>query len=268
MSASVLARPTTSGPRPSALIDPRLAARRSEVVRAKTTRRLRRLAMVVALVLVAGAAFGLTRSSVLDVDHIRVQGVDPGQESEIRAASGLTLGAPLIDVTPGSVVARVEDLAWVQSATVTRVWPGSVQIRITPRIPVATAGNGANAVTIDRSGRVIGAITGSAALPSLDLTPPAAGQTVSAPWRSALAVVADMPAPLLAEVTAARVGSNGIELTLRDGITVRFGDASRLRAKSVALKALLDQAGRTSIRSIDVRVPANPSLTRTPGGGA
>ena len=271
MSASVLtrsSRSTRSASGPSPLIDPRLAARRSEVVRAKTKRRFRRFAMFVAVVLFGLAGFGLTRTSVLDVDHIRVQGADPGQESAVRTASGVTLGAPLVEITPASVAAKVENLAWVQTAKVTRVWPGSVQIVVTPRVPVAVAGTGADAVTIDRSGQVIGAITGPRVLPSLELAPPRVGQTVSAPWRSALVVVADLPAPLRAEVTSARVGSNGIELILRGGIEVRFGDGSRLRAKSVALQALLDQAGRSSIQRIDVRVPANPSLTRTPGGGA
>ncbi|MEO6629739.1 MAG: FtsQ-type POTRA domain-containing protein, partial [Aquihabitans sp.] len=231
-------------------------------------RRLRRLALLVLVMLVGLAAFALTRSPVLDLDHIGVQGVEGQQMSEVRTVSGLTLGSPLLDVAPASVAAKVENLAWVRSAAVTRHWPGSVQIDITPRVPVATAAHGADTVAIDRTGQVIGPVTGSSVLPSLDLTPPAVGQTVPAPWRSALAVVADLPAPLLAEVTSARVGSAGIELTLQDGIEVRFGDASRLRAKSVALEALLDRAGRSSIRSIDVRVPANPSLTRTPGGGA
>jgi cell division septal protein FtsQ len=60
------------------------------------------------------------------------------------------------------------------------------------------------------------------------------------------------------------VGSD-VVLTLVDGITVRIGDTSRLTAKFVAVEALLDQAGRATIESLDVRVPSSPSLVPVPG---
>jgi cell division septal protein FtsQ len=59
-----------------------------------------------------------------------------------------------------------------------------------------------------------------------------------------------------------------VELVLVDGIRVRFGPSDRHRAKFTALQALLDQAGRSTVRSIDVRVPTSPSLTRRAGTGA
>lgn len=272
MSSGVLTRGGSRPARPatdvSPLIDPRLQARRVEVARARGRRRLRWLTALVVVVVLGVAAFAATRSALLDVDHIGVQGAAPGQRAEARAAAGVSLGSPLVSVQPTSVATAIERLPWVDSASVVRRWPGTLEIRVTARVPIAVVGAGAAAVGVDRVGRSIGPAPAGTTLPVLGLPAVPTGRTVPASWRPALTVIAGLPADLRTEVTEGRVDREGIELVLRDGIQVRFGDASRLRAKGVALRALLDRAGRSSIDGIDLRVPAAPSLTRRPGGGA
>ena len=53
----------------------------------------------------------------------------------IEAAAGLGGHPPLINVDPGPVAARVEQLPYIAAAQVHRHWPDGVQITVTERVP-------------------------------------------------------------------------------------------------------------------------------------
>ncbi|MGI9033123.1 MAG: hypothetical protein ACR2HY_05490, partial [Acidimicrobiales bacterium] len=69
MRAPTLAPPTIRVP-----IDPRIRRRQLQVRRAEGRRRLRLLVATSIVVAVLGAGWGLTRSPLLDVDRVTVQG--------------------------------------------------------------------------------------------------------------------------------------------------------------------------------------------------
>ncbi len=250
--------------RPEPLIDPRLQARRLEVTRDRGRRRLRRLLTVLAVVALAAGAFGVTRSPLLDVDHVAYQGTSGPRSTELAAAADLRPGAPMVEVDPGAVSRRIAELPWVDTVEVVRDWPGTVVVRVTERVPVAVDATGAG---IDAGGHVIGPVAADG-LPEVDITTAEVGTVVDDAHRDLVAVVAAMPPDLRAEVREARVDDGEVVLVLTDRIHVRFGGAERASAKFAAIEALLDQAGRSTTAAIDVRVPSSPSLTRRPGNGA
>lgn len=249
------------------LIDPRLRDRRIEVARDQGRKRLRRFVVLAVLVLLVGGAVAATRSPLLDVDRVQVRGAANTDAAAARKAAGVELGRPMVSVDPAAVERRIARLPWVQDATVTRSWPGTVTVTLVERTPVATMGSGSSAVLVDDQGRVLGPAAGAKALPEVAGTPRQAGRRVRAAQRSALSVVAGLPVDLRRQVVRAWATPSGVVLRLDDDIVVRWGDTGQPSAKAEALRVLLDEADRPTIATIDVSVPRAATLTRQTGGG-
>jgi cell division septal protein FtsQ len=107
----------TLEPTSAADVDPRIQARRDEVERAGHRRRRRwRFAILGALALVAAAWF-VTRTALLDVDRLEVEGASHLDPEAVRTASGVVVGDPLLDVDEGDVRARLQELRASPSAS-------------------------------------------------------------------------------------------------------------------------------------------------------
>jgi cell division protein FtsQ len=263
-----LTRPPAAKRPPTVLIDPRVQARRVEVARDQGRRRRRRLLAALGVVVVVGGAFAVTQSPLLDVDEVAVAGADRSGVPAVQRAAGIVPGRPLVSVDEAAAVARVEALPWVADAEVTSHWPHTVRIRVTEREAVAVAGRGPGAVLVDRTGQVLGPAVASELPVVLTASVPAAGQRLAAQSRGAVAVVAALPPVLADQVATVERQKNSLVVTLDDGIEVELGDRTRLQAKSDAALALLEQAGRATIATIDVSVPGTAALTRSEAEGA
>lgn len=213
---------------------------------------------------VVAGGYGVTRTAVLDVDRVEVRGVEGPAVATVRDLVAVEPGTALLDVDTASVEDRVATLAWVADVEATRHWPGAVEVRVSTRVPVAVDPDG---VTVDATGRVLGAdVPGRPAhLPRIDQALGRPGTTVEPRVRDLVEVLAALPPALAPEVASGRVAGTDVVLTLVDGIAVRIGDTSRLTAKFVAVEALLEQAGRSTIAGLDVRVPSSPSVRPAPG---
>jgi cell division protein FtsQ len=249
-------------PQSPSLVDPRLQARRAEVARDEGRRRRRWIGVGVGVVALVVAAFALTQSPALDVDRVEVRGTDPAARAEVLRASGVAFGSPMVALDAPAVARRLEDVPWVERATVSRAWPGTVRISLVERRPVAVAGTGAAAVQVDRAGRAI-APAGDAELPVVAGDPVAIGERLTPTQRWVVANLAAMPGSLRGEIADASATPTGIRLTLDDGIEVRWGDSSQPTAKADAVAVLLEQADRPTIAVIDVTVPRAATVTRS-----
>lgn len=254
----------TGGVRSGPPVDPRLAARRREVEEDRGRRRRRRLGLGLGVAAVVAGAYGVTRTALVDVDRVTVRGVEGSAATAVRDLVAVEPGTALLDVDTASVEDRVSTLAWVGAVDATRHWPGSLEVRVSARVPVAVDPDG---VMVDATGRVLGADgpVRPAHLPRIDHTLGRPGTTVEPQARELVEVLAALPPALAAQVAAGRVVGTDVVLTLDDGISVRIGDARRLTAKFVAVEALLEQAGRSTIAGLDVRVPSSPSVKPVPG---
>lgn len=267
MSPGTLARsprPVSEPPLAPPTIDPRLQARRREVQEQQSRRGRHRVLVGLAVTALVGGVFGLTRSAALDVDRVAVSGVGRTGEAVILDLAGIRIGSPMVDLDAGSVEQRLAGLAWVDQVSVARSWPATVEITVTRRAPVAVDPNG---VMVDAEGRVLGAdVPGDhGTLPAVPVAFGQPGSVVDRHDRPVIEAIAAIPASLEGEVVEGRRVGSDVVLELRDGITVRIGDSTRLPAKFVAVEALLEQADRSTIDKIDVRQPGSPSLTRVPG---
>ncbi|HEV8298729.1 MAG TPA: FtsQ-type POTRA domain-containing protein [Acidimicrobiales bacterium] len=259
---------TTATPRTNAKIDPRMRARRVAVQRGEGRRRLRRL--VVLIVAVASLALGytITRSPLLDVDHVRVEGTvhtDPGRLLDV---AGVRRGTAMTDVDLRRAEQAIAALPWVDTVHVRRHWPGSIDIRVTERAAVAALQpviNGTPWSLLDRTGRVLDqSVTAPPDLPRISGVPATAepGATESG-VSNALAVVSLLTPDLRAWLVAVEVGGDGAaSLALRGDIRVDFGSQAHLADKMVDLATVLTRVDLADLAGVDLSVVHTPVLTR------
>jgi cell division protein FtsQ len=249
-------------------IDPRIRQRRIAVQRDEGRRRLRALLWLTGIAAVGIAAWGVTRSPLLDVDTVVVRGGVHTTEADVVIASKLGRHPPMTDVEPSRVAAMVEGLPWVQRARVELDWPSTVKVTLLERSPLAVVPAAPDKwVLLDPSGRVLA--DEPSAPPDLTRieTPKAPGPPATiaaAPVRAALGIVETLPEPLAGRVPVVRVRDDDtVELALDNRVSVLLGPAGvDVREKLVALTTLVQKANLSRVAVIDVRVPTAPVLTR------
>ncbi len=224
--------------------------------------------MVVALVLVA--AYGVTRTPLLDVDQIEVRGVANIDAATVRAASGVAIGDPLFDVDGASVRRSVSAVPWVERVSVRRAWPGRLVVSVVEREAVAAVIATNAIVLVDGTGQVVSATQAPGpSLPRIAINDPAASEGQPQPGVGPLLQVARQLTPdLMRWVTAVGVGEDGgPELRLTEGAVVQMGSAARAGEKLVDVATVLTRVDLTCLSRIDVRVVHTPVVTRREGCG-
>lgn len=226
---------------------------------AAVARRRRIAVLLVVVTVLVVAAWGVSRSPLLDVDHLEVTGNARVGTDEILTASELDAGDPMLWLDAAATAEHIEALPWIRTATVEREWPDTVRITVRERVPVAwvDAGSG-QALVVDRAGR---ALTLDPApppgLPRLaDVTPAAVGAEIAPVGGAWLAghLTADQ-LPVVASITVAD-GRATLEVT--SGQEVRFGRLDQVADKMRAAMAVLAQPGVDQRSYVDVSAPSTP----------
>ena len=250
-------------------MDPRIRERRTAVLRAQGRHRLRLLALLVSLPLVVLVGILVLRSSWLSVRQIRVVGARETPTAAVDRAVAGALRHPMISLNGAALESRVDALPWVEHATVSRLWPSTLEVTVSERTPVASVAVGSSWARLDATGRVLALVrsvpTGQPRLAGSVAPNLRPGGTVGAQMRVELTVAAAVPDPLRAEVDG--IGPDpdgGVQLTLAQpsAAKVEIGPAVQLGAKMAALQTVLGQVDLTGVTVIDVRVPGQPALTR------
>lgn len=86
------------------------------------------------------------------VSQLRITGNRDTSEIDIIGAIGLDGYTSLVGLGAASARERVETLPWVQSATVRKVYPGTIEVNVEERVPFAVWQNDGALVVIERSG--------------------------------------------------------------------------------------------------------------------
>lgn len=217
-------------------------------------RTLRSLALLLLLLgAVAAGVWLVFFSRYVTADRVVVVGNASVGQLRVERAADVPTGTPLARVDLGAVRHRVEAIAAVRSADVSRSWPHTVRIDVTERTPVAVVETGQGLRSLDAQGVLFG---GYAERPEgLPLV-----QTRAGTRREALAeagrVVEALPAPLAGKVDRLEVASiDEIRLVLTNGRRVLWGTAQDSDRKAEVLAVLLKQKGN----EIDVSVPGRPT---------
>jgi len=200
---------------------------------------------VLAIVLVAGWA--LLGSSLLTVRSVAVTGGSGVPTAEVLRAAGIRAGTPLVRVDTAAVARRVQRINQVQSAKVSKHWPDSVVITITPRTPALAVPAGGGFDLVDRFGVVVSHVGARpAGMPLLDTTAAPASLRGSPAVRAAVTVLGQLPQRirrLVRSVTAP--SADAITLNLRGGVTVLWGGTGRAAAKAEELQILMPSRAKS-----------------------
>jgi cell division protein FtsQ len=261
--------PASAGPgSPKVALDPRLRARRISVRREAGRRRLRLVAVVGVVFVVALAAVIVARSPLLAVDDVQVAGAVYTDPVALEAVTGEVIGRPMLTVSTGDLEERLEALPWIRRADVWREWPTTLRVDVVERRPVATFyGDDGRYRVVDAEGRVVAVVDGlpvdvvavAGQGPSLD-----AGAQAPPPVPEAAVVAAALPDALRVRLADVAPGPDGIILRLVDGPQVVLGTTDQLREKLVATLTVLNRLEPGTTGSLDVRVPDRPTLTPDP----
>lgn len=213
-------------------MDPRMAARRRTVAESRARRGLRRL--LVALLVIGLAAVGLVvlRSGLFALETVEVSGAVATDPVAIAAGAGAVVGTPLIEVAPDEILAALEADPRIASASVERLWPHGLRIRIEERIPVAWVERGGSWEYTAADGVVVAVGEPDAAAPRIR----AAGGSARA-IEAALGFVAALHPDLAAGMV---IDARSDELAAAwNGYTIRLGRPTDMAAKARALEVVI-----------------------------
>ena len=228
------------------------------------------IAIVAGLVTVALAAvyfFWFRDSSFVAVEKVTVEGISGPEAAQVtdaleRAGKEMTT----LNVDEGELADAVSRYPTVVAVQTDSDFPHGLTVEVTGRPPVLMASAGGTAVPVAADGTVLRGVDASAAgLPAIQVeSVPVKGALEGEPL--ALAEVAGAaPEPLRPLIEGLAVESgDGIEVTLKGGIPVKFGDPDAAEEKWAAVSAILADPQVETLTYLDVRVPERPSI----GGAA
>jgi len=190
---------------------------------------------------------------VMPLDTVRFDGeLGRLQETELRQAVAGALDGGFLGIDVGLIRRSVEALAWVDTATVRRVWPDALQITISEQKPVAQWGEQA---LMNGAGQVFRPRQLPTGLPRLS-GPPGSAQRVLSRYR-------ELRAMLMAE------GLEPTELTLDERrawtLTLAAGGVIQLGREAIAARLARMLAAWPEITTTQQRALAVADL-RYPNG--
>ena len=228
--------------------------------RLRARARWRRLSVTLT---VAAALFGLIvylllwHTSLIAVRGIRVVGAKSVSATQVLTAAQIGVGGPMAALNTGAVAARIERIPQIASASVSRDWPGTVQVTVVERVAAAMVPDAQGYEVVDGGGVVFGQVTKViSGLPVITVSAPAKADEVVP---GALAALRALPATIDRRI-AAITASDPYAITLRftDGATVNWGGGDDAVDKARDLEDLLRIQGGTHY---DVSAPDAPAMS-------
>jgi cell division protein FtsQ len=215
---------------------------------------------LVGLAVLGVATWWVTNSAIFNLRTLEIRGNHHLSKTQVARLGDLTAEVNVLWTLPGTIERRLERHPRIREAHVSRTLPSTLTVVVKERRPVAVLPESGAVVGPD--GKVLGKKPQTGALPVISTTPIVGGEEKPAA-RDGLAVARAMPPKLRRLVQDINVGTTGrIELHLRDGTLVVFGDRSRMALKAAVLGSVLEWSERTRTRakSIDLSVPTAPTL--------
>ncbi len=207
--------------------------------------------------LVVGGRELLLRSPRFALSTVTVTGATEVPAATVRAASGLRAGVPLLSVDLAAAQRGVAAIPSVGLVRAVRRWPGTVELRVTERTPVALAASATGPRLVDRTGmayRPAGERPPS--LPRLAAARVAPGDPAT---EAGLAVLAALPAPVRGQLQVVEAaGPRSVTLRLAGGKQVRWGTSEQSERKAAVLAVLMSQSASV----YDVSAPELPTVRR------
>jgi cell division protein FtsQ len=223
----------------------------------------RSLAVGFGLLAVALGGYLLAReTSFFAIDRIEVRGGSPQVGRQVQAALASLAGRPLVGLDGSAVLAKVDALPTVVSASYDRAFPHTLRITVVPEQPAAVLRRGPDSWLVSMRGRVMERLP-AAAVPRLPRiwistrTPVRTGAELKAAGAAAAARAVGLAGAFASRIDSASVANGTLVFHLRSGVALLLGDGSDIKLKvAVATRVLaILPAGSTFL---DVSSPGRP----------
>jgi hypothetical protein len=134
----------------------------------------------------------------------------------------------------------------------------TVDPRVLPPRATATIGTGSDAVAVGPEGEILAwlRLSGDLQLPRLPLSSPPKNGRLAGPVLEQARVLGAAPAALRPYLESSYYGESGVDVMLRSGIELRFGDASQAATKWKAAAAVLADPSITALDYVDLHAPS------------
>jgi cell division septal protein FtsQ len=138
----------------------------------------------------------------------------------------------------------------------------TVEPTLTVALPIAVVGSGEDAIGVSPDGTLLvwQGPPEDGTLPTLPLSEPPKSGRLAGPALEQARVLGAAPAPLRPCVAGSRYGESGVDVELRSGIELRFGDASRVAEKWRSAVAVLADPSITVLDYVDLHSPSRPAV--------
>jgi len=217
--------------------------------------------ILLGLVVICAGGWLLTNSTLFELRTLRVSGNSRVSAEDVARLGGLSNHTNVLWFSSRVVERSIERDPWILSARISRVLPSVIAVEIEERVPVAILTPGRWLVAAD--GTVLAPADETTGLPEVKLAETGlhVGLRLLAPPPE-LTILGSLPSGLLRNVESAAGVPGNLTLTLRSGVTVLYGDASRAMEKARALQSVLAWTSRNGVRPsyVDVRAPTTPAL--------
>ncbi|WP_283170553.1 cell division protein FtsQ/DivIB [Curtanaerobium respiraculi] len=247
----------------------------------------RRAAIALGVAIAGIALYGvLVLAGVFGISQVTVSGVSHLTATEISQLAAVPAGSTLLTVDGASIESRLESNPWVESASVRRIFPDTLELAITERRISAvvsitsTESQQAEKWAISSDGiwlmRIPEQGTAEASAISQKIyedeanvlhiadapygvSPKEGFRCTDASVLNALNIVSQLTTELAGQVTTvSATDTSNTLLTLENGVQIAFGTGSDVREKErVCLKLMEEHPGKISY--INVRVVEHPT---------
>jgi len=187
------------------------------------------------------------------LNSVRVQGASPMATADILKAAGVYKDQPLLGLDLEALRQRVEAVGWVKQASVVRLLPDTLVLKVEERRQLAVWQHGGRSVVIDDHGQVIPEAE-SAKFPTLPLI---VGDGANEYAASILPAVAAQPRLMERLEALVRVDNRRWDLRLKDGSLVQLPavdeEAALIQLQQLDQKSRILELG---FERIDLRDPS------------
>ncbi len=230
------------------------------------------MAAVLAVTVAAGYFLWARDSSLVAIDNVDVVGVTAGDRG---ALIGELTEASESMTTLHVDRERLEAIAYrfptVASISIDPNFPHGMRIEVTERPPTMVVQSGDQAVPVAGDGTLLTGVEISKDdnLPVLAVDQAPQGPTLEGSVLDQALVVGAAPdelRPLIEKIDQSK--EYGVEITLRGGIPVRFGNSAAAEEKWSAAAAVLADPKLDTLSYLDVRVPDRPAAGGADAGVA
>jgi hypothetical protein len=138
----------------------------------------------------------------------------------------------------------------------------SVVGQVTAPVATSVIGSGSDAVAVGPQGQILDWLPppGEGTLPQLPVDSVPKKGVLGGTVLEQARVLGAAPRQLQPYLARSYFGESGVDVMLRSGIELRFGDASRAEEKWKAAAAVLASPSTTSLDYVDLNAPARPAV--------